>query len=236
MKMRCSLIEKIFLTITSVVLLTAGLPRVTAAAPPVVVPMQVQQGSLVSLKIPQLDSGMPGETMALFNEHHRQVVFKRLREFESVAYETRLVPQLPDAVKNALVFMADYELFLNDEKVISLTQKIYQFTGGAHGMTWLTGHTIDVTAGRSLLLPDLFTSPKNYRERLNQFVRAEGVARNLPMWGFEGVRDDSKFYLNETGIVLFFQQYEIAPYSEGIVRVLVPYPQVADILRSEFFK
>ena len=218
------------------VLLTGGGLQAVEASPVVIVPMQLQQGSLISLKIPQLDSGMPGENMAIFNEHYRQVVLQRLREFDPVAYETRLVPQLPAAVKNALVFVADYEVFRSDMTIVSLTQKIYQFTGGAHGMTWQTGHTIDLVSAQRLLLPDLFRTGSNYAERLNRFVREQGAAKNLPMWEYKGIGTDSAFYLNDDGIVLFFQPYEVAPYSEGIVRMMIPYRLVADILRPEIFR
>lgn len=103
-------------------------------------------------------------------------------------------------------------------------------------MTWQTGHTIDLVSAQRLLLPDLFRTGSNYAERLNRFVREQGAAKNLPMWEYKGIGTDSAFYLNDDGIVLFFQPYEVAPYSEGIVRMMIPYRLVADILRPEIFR
>ena len=235
MKLRSAWIKNICLIMFGLVLLTSGL-QAAEASPVVIVPMQLQQGSLVSVRIPQFDGGMPGEAMAMFNERYRQVVLQRLREFEPIAYETRLMPQLPAAVKNALMFMAEYEVFRSDATIVSLTQKVYQFSGGAHGMTWQTGHTIDIVNAKQLLLPELFAAGSDYAERLNRFVREQGAARNLPMWEFKGVGVKSAFYLNEDGVVLFFQPYEVAPYSEGVVHMLIPYRLLADILRPEILR
>jgi hypothetical protein len=213
-------------------LLSSPLSVVTAANV-VIESLNMQQGSLISAKIPQFDSGLAPTPMARLNEQFRQVVLKRLPDFETVSYQTRLAPQLPTAIKASFTFMADFEVFRNDPDFLSLTQQVYQYTGGAHGMTWQVGHTIDLATGRQLMLADLFLPEANYAERLSQFVRAEGAARQLPMWEFKGVNRQSAFYLSNDGIVLFFQQYEIAPYSAGIIKMQIPYRQVADILRTE---
>ena len=236
MKLKIAWIKNICLIMLGFVLLTGGRLQTVEASQVAIVPMQLQQGSLISLKIPQFDAGMSSESMAMFNEQFRQTVMQPLRNFESVAYETRLAPQLPAAVKNAMTFTADYEVFRSDERIASITQIIYQFTGGAHGMSLLIGYTIDLMNERRMQLPHLFAAGTNYAERLNRFIREEGAKRKLPMWGFKGIDDESAFYLNDKGIVLFFQQYEIAPYSEGIIRMLIPYSRVADILRPEILR
>lgn len=220
------------LSVCVAVLLSSPLPVVTAANV-VLEPLTLQQGSLISAKIPQFDSGLAPTPMARLNEQLRHVVLKRLHDFETVSYQTRLAPQLPTGIKASLIFMADYEVFRNDADFVSLTQQVYQYTGGAHGMTWQIGHTIDLATGRQLMLADLFLPEANYTERLSQFVRTEGAARQLPMWDFKGVNRQSSFYLSTDSIVLFFQQYEVAPYSAGIIKMQIPYRQVADILRPE---
>ena len=128
-------------------------------------------------------------------------------------------------------FAAEYEVFRSDANIISLIQRVYQFTGGAHGMTIQTGHTIDRTSGRQLTLADLFVTGANYAERMNRFVLEEGRTRKLAMWDFKGIGEKAAFYLSDTGIVLFFQQYEIAPYSAGIVQMQIPYELMKDILQ-----
>ena len=219
------------LLILCMVLTMINAVPVFAATPVQIVPMQLQQGTLISVQIPQIDSGLPPELMSHYNEVFRQVVLQPLKTFETSAYKTRLIDSMPEAVKAGLTLRAEYEVFRSDAKFISLIQRFYQFTGGAHGMTLQIGHTIDRTSGRQLNLVDLFLNGANYAERMNQFVLEEGRARKLPMWDFKGIGEKSAFYLSDTGIVLFFQQYEIAPYSAGIIQMQIPYELMLDILQ-----
>ena len=204
---------------------------VLAAEPAQIVPMQLQQGKLISAQIPQINRGLPPELMSQCNEVFRQVVLQQLQTFETVAYKTRLIDSMPESVKAGLTFMAEYEVFRADSQIISLIQRVYQYTGGAHGMTRQTGHTIDRASGRRLNLGDLFVPGASFAERMNHFVREEGRVRQLPMWDFKGIGAQSAFYLSDAGVVLFFQQYEIAPYSAGIIQMQVPYEILADILQ-----
>jgi hypothetical protein len=183
------------------------------------------------VQIPQLDSGLSPEVMSQLNEVFRQSVLQRLQSFESIAYQTRTVDSMPESIRASLTFRAEYEVFRSDAQIISLIQRVYQYTGGAHGMTMQTGHTIDRTSGRQLTLANLFLTGANYAERLNRFVLEEGRARKLPMWDFKGIGEKTAFYLSDTGVVLFFQQYEIAPYSAGIVQMQIPCELMKDILQ-----
>ncbi len=193
--------------------------------------LQIQQGTLISAKIPQFSSGLAPELLSLHNEKFRQLVFGDLAEFELIAFKTRLAPHLPESIKTGLTLMSEYEVFRNDQQVISLVQRVYQYTGGAHGMTLQTAYTIDLVTGRNQFLADLFVSGSDYAERLSRIVRKVGVDRKLPLWDFKGIGAHSTFFLSDEGLVLFFQPYEIAPYSEGIVKILVPYGNLADILQ-----
>lgn len=221
--------SRILILCMSLVLTHAGLALAVPHAQ--VVPMQLQQGEFISVQIPQLDSGFSPEVMSQLNELFRQSVLQRLQSFESIAYQTRTVDSMPESIRASLTFRAEYEVFRSDAQIISLIQRVYQYTGGAHGMTIQTGHTIDRTSGRQLTLANLFVTGANYAERINRFVIEEGRARKLPMWDFKGIGEKAAFYLSDTGIVLFFQQYEIAPYSAGIVQMQIPYELMKDILQ-----
>lgn len=198
-----------------------------------IAPLKMEQGKFLVASIPQFESGMDAKYLGEYNQRFRQIVLTPFNKFEAVALATRERTELPGHMKNALTFYADYEIFRNDLRFVSLTQKIYQYTGGAHGNSWLTASTIHLQSGKSLQLADLFIGGADFATRLSETVRREGAARKLPLWGFKGIGPDSSFYLTDEGIVLFFQPYEIAPYSEGIVRILVPYGHISDIMRPE---
>lgn len=192
--------------------------------------MHITQGTRVQATVPQLQNGLHSKILSDVNELFRNAVLTAYRRFEQAALETRTDPHLPEHMKDALTFRADYEIYRNDSQFLSLGQTAYQYTGGAHGMSFLTAFTIQLPAGRLCKLADLFVAGTNYRDRLTAIVRREGASRGLPLWDFRGVTEASGFYLTDDGLVLFFQPYEIAPYSEGIVKISVRYRELADIL------
>ncbi len=218
----------------AVLLLLFHIQPVAAAV--LVTPLKIEQGDFFVATIPQFESGMEPRLLSKFNESYRNVVLQAFDKFETVALKMRADSQIPDHMKNAMTFRAGYEVFRNDERFVSVTQKTYQYTGGAHGMSWMSASTLDLRTGSEYDLADLFVSGADYASRLNEVVRREGLARKLPLWGFKGVGTGSGFYLTNDGVVLFFQLYEIAPYSEGFVKMLIPYQELADILRVEIGK
>lgn len=206
------------------------LPFHSATAAARVEPLQLTCGQSILATIPQLQNDLPPKQMSAVNAMLRQVVLKAYGQFEQASFETRADSRLPEHLKNALTFRANYEIFRNDRQFISLGQTVYQFTGGAHGMSSLTATTVKISSGRAIGLADLFLSGSDYRERLDGAVRREGASRGLPLWGYNGVKESANYFLTDKGLVLFFQPYEIAPYSEGIVKIMVPYQELADIM------
>jgi hypothetical protein len=51
---------------------------------------------------------------------------------------------------------------------------------------------------------------------------------------FTGMNLSEPFYLSKNGFVVFYQQYEILPYSEGIQEFQVDYNLLEDILRDPY--
>ncbi len=209
------------------------LPVHSATAATTVEPLQLTCGKWLSATIPQLQNDLTPKQLSLLNAKLRQVVLTAYEQFEQTALETRADSKMPEHLKNALTFRANYEVFRNDQQFVSVGQLVYQFTGGAHGMSSLTATTFRISSGRAISLADLFLPGSNYRERLEGTVRRVGTARGLPLWGFNGVKENANYYLTDQGLVLFFQPYEIAPYSEGIVKIMVPYQELADVMAFE---
>ncbi len=59
------------------------------------------------------------------------------------------------------------------------------------------------------------------------------VPDSLLMKGFFTIEDivpNNNFWLDEIGIHYSYNQYEIAPYSMGVIDVTVPYSDISDIL------
>jgi hypothetical protein len=114
--------------------------------------------------------------------------------------------------------------------VLSFYVDYYTYTGGAHGMTDRVAYNIDLNTGQELALSDLFAPDSNYTEMINEKVRSiitlnpeiyfEGKMR------FKGISEDQRFYLENGHLIVYFLQYEIAPYASGIRTFPVPLPAI----------
>ena len=101
-------------------------------------------------------------------------------------------------------------------------------TGGAHGNTVRASDTWNLNVSRRLRLSGLFCRPDDYQELIFPKIR-EQIAENPEIY-FDNYEQlivenfqESNFYTTSEGIVIYYQQYDIAPYSSGIREFLIPY-------------
>lgn len=112
-----------------------------------------------------------------------------------------------------------YELNYLAKNKVSFEVSMYSYSGGAHGMTSVKGYTYDLKSGRQYTFTQLF----DYRpSEINKAIFKQSKANDWILFDdFKGIDNyPDNFYLDEKGApVILFQQYEIAPYSTGIIRV-----------------
>ena len=102
----------------------------------------------------------------------------------------------------------------------------YEFTGGAHGMTYLDDYNYNLLTGDRLILKDMFKSGVNYDEIINNFIASE--INNNPE--IKGISENQPFYIDEDGIVIYFGLYEIAPYYVGIPKFKLKFDEFSQYL------
>ena len=119
-------------------------------------------------------------------------------------------------------------------RFISLYFDQYIFSGGAHGNTVRHSDTWNLTTGRLMNISEYFPGNPNYKEDILAFVideiRQQSQDPDLKGTYFDTYPQDvyntwneDDFYLTPSGIVVYFQQYAIAPYSSGILEFLIPF-------------
>ncbi len=114
--------------------------------------------------------------------------------------------------------------------VASLYFDLYQFTGGAHGTTVRTSDTWDVSRARTLPLSAVFPGNPGYREELiGEIQRQIAQERDFYFENAEALAresfDEESYYLTDDALVIYYQQYDIAPYAFGIPEFSIPYGQ-----------
>lgn len=130
----------------------------------------------------------------------------------------------------AYEFISAYTVTWNCGCMTSLYTDQYTYTGGAHGSTIRTSDTWDFNSGSYLTLADFYPHNRSYRESIMKNLEQQVNERekNSPSTYFSDypalIRSTFKpesFFVTPQGLVIFFQQYDIAPYSTGIPEFLI---------------
>lgn len=128
--------------------------------------------------------------------------------------------------------LTEYTITYNDNCVLSLYFDRYEYTGGAHGMTNRSADTWNLKTGRRMDLSEFFPDKKDYRSEIIREInrQIENNIKENDTYYFDDVSNlvkenfnERNFYIVPEGVVIFFQLYEITPYSSGIQTFLIPY-------------
>lgn len=115
----------------------------------------------------------------------------------------------------------NYEISYNANNVISLYVDEYVYSGGAHGETIRKAQNWNILTGKMIKLEELYrNNPYFLLDILKEINRQ--IAVN-PRIYFENscelvinAFNPENFYIGKDAIYIFYQQYDIAPYSTGI--------------------
>ena len=135
----------------------------------------------------------------------------------------------------------------HDSRVVSLIALSSLYSGGTHPNSVQVAYNLDIENRRILRLEDLIL--EEGAAELGRLVRT-GVDEKFAMIDggnglFEDYADTIKtsmvygnmtayWYLNDVGLVVFYNQYELGPYAAGIIKVELPYSALDGILKPEY--
>lgn len=155
--------------------------------------------------------------------------FKNSVKKQAIAYKKLYTEKISKTDED--YFKYQYEVYVNNEvtydrdNIISIVMTKYEFTGGAHGMTYLDDYNYNLLTGDRLILKDMFKSGVNYDEIINNpEIYFKGDE------GFKGISENQPFYIDEDGIVIYFGLYEIAPYYVGIPKFKLRFDEFSQYL------
>lgn len=188
------------------------------------IPNDMQQSMPDMLILDQLNAYYSTKAVMYINKNVRNLYQEAM-----VDYEYSVANQFP--VRQYDIYV-DFQVTYNRDCILSIYFDRYEYTGGAHGTTVRFSDSWNIGCSRPLTLMDLFPPDTNIREyyisAIIEQIRHE--VQNEPMLYFEDYENlvnqyfrPSSFYLTGDGVVIYFQQYEIAPYASGIPEFLIPF-------------
>ena len=124
----------------------------------------------------------------------------------------------------------------NYQNYISYVFTCFLDTGGAHPNTYIETISFDKEKNNLFTIDSFQKTNINILSRFSEISRKE-LCQNKKLldsnvWNMvlEGTRPIDKnfqnFAFSEKGVIVFFERYQIAPYSYGSYQVIIPYSQV----------
>lgn len=127
--------------------------------------------------------------------------------------------------------------------LVTVSSGHYQFLGGAHGAYFLSYDNIDLRDGSIITEEQLFAS--DYSEKLDALIQKEVTRRNdspdedehiALLVDTEEIKPNRNFFFSEEGIVYIYNQYEISPYVQGVVEIIVPYDEIKPLINQKYME
>lgn len=131
------------------------------------------------------------------------------------------------------------EVLYNDHHLLSMRLEKYAYTGGAHGVGIQQNFVFDLKNQQRLQLQNIFY--EGYKPRLNALIDKKlrklndiRSDENLEKAGFliEKIGFTNNFFINNDGIVFYYNVYEIAPYATGPVEIMIPFYEIRGLLKK----
>ena len=136
----------------------------------------------------------------------------------------------------------------HDEAVVSLISLSSLYSGGSHPNSVQTAYNLDIENQRLLHLEDVIL--EEAAPELAKLVRARVDEKFTMIDGGNGLFEDygdiidnsmvygnmtPYWYMNNEGLVIFYNQYELGPYAAGIIKAELPYADLEGILLPDYF-
>jgi hypothetical protein len=130
----------------------------------------------------------------------------------------------------------NYEVRYADSHLISVDfpQSVY-FSGAAHPLSGHRTLNYDLDSGRAITLAELFTPGSGYLKVIADNATRALEGSQLGAFFPEGATPDLNNYgswlIEPSGLVIVFDPYQVAPYSEGSPTVFIPFTALRQIIR-----
>ena len=117
-----------------------------------------------------------------------------------------------------------YEVKFNENNLLSIVMNADMYTGGAHGSTIVTSYNFNILMGQQLFVGDIAKNQTNLNKikdyAINELSKRD-YGFNEELKNIE-LNNNRPFYFTQNGIILMFQEYEVAAYPAGRPEVKIP--------------
>lgn len=186
----------------------------------------------LDIKYPKLVSEEYSENAAKFNELVSTVV----DDFKN-AYSLSLAGEDGFEGSGDMSFIMDFQVYRQKYGTLSILIRTSTVSETApHGGTAYKAVNYSPEGGETITLDSIFSADK---ETYTKFIKSyilDKMKQNSDKYfstdnnALDDVFRPDQFVIDQNGIAVFFQEYDIAPYSEGLQMFEIPYTDMAELM------
>ena len=141
-----------------------------------------------------------------------------------------------DAPPVPMYYDRSYSVINENPLTVSLLFYLEVYEGGAHPSHNYSSLNYNLETGKEIKLSDLFYSDSDYLKVISDYCIKElhKDSGNNDGWIEEGagpkIENFTCFNIASEGLIITFNEYQVAPYVEGAKKVTVPYSELQDVL------
>ena len=161
---------------------------------------------------------------------------------ENKEYAEQEYASNPDMVE--YTFDRDILVARSDETVLSMAVMEGSYLGGAHPFGMTTGRTYDTQTGKELSLKDVVSDydgiyeyvKKQLKENYDQSMFFEDYQDTLQKMFYDESGDYGtvQWTISQTGLSIYFNQYDLAPYAAGSQQVDISFKDQPQLFQSKY--
>lgn len=190
---------------------------------------------IITGQIPRL-AGSEDERVVDFNNKAEKMMQEEIQYFrDNVLAHMSAAP-----ITSGSSFDAQYILVYQNNGLWALKFNFSGYTdGAAHPFHYSMTLNYDLEQGKKLSLEDLFTADTGYLNTISSYCISELSRRDIGFYGgFEqGAEPLEENYRNWNitldGIMITFDEYQVAPYAVGPQTVIVPYHELQSLINPK---
>ncbi len=164
-------------------------------------------------------------------------------EYASWAAENFALAETPESFEE---FYTDFGLGTQrvDDVILSFAGGHDAYVGGAHGFYSFVGYTFDVETGEIISLDRLIADDENFQEAAIDRILSVLESEEYAEWLYDDYESTVRgmfaqdgyvsWFLNDEGIVITFDPYEIGPYAMPEIRVTLPYEEFSQYMAIKY--
>ena len=191
---------------------------------------------------------VPGVTQEIkqTNESLKKLVDEKIAEFEKEAVDnTNAELEIPKEVHSTITGGPSVEE-QNDRYVSIFMGMEWYLRGAAHPSHTIDTYIYDYKNKTLLKVSDLFKQGSNYLTVLSGLSKEDLLSQSKQgdmgyVYNEEMVSDGtvpsvdnfSRILPTKDGLVVYFNEYQVAPYAAGPQQVVIPYSKLKDIIATE---